>query len=44
MYAMIYSDGKIKVVVAMDLTYNECLKLKSQQEKPECYRIVQMNQ
>lgn len=43
MYAMIYNDGKIKILVATDLTYDECVELKSQQEKPECYRIIKMN-
>jgi len=42
MYKMIFDDGEIKILVATDLSYEECVALKAKQEKPECYHILEV--
>lgn len=42
MYTMIFDDGEIKILVATDLSYEECVALKAKQEKPECYHILEV--
>jgi len=42
MYKMIYDDGKIRILVATEMTYDECVELKARQISPECYFIVEM--
>ena len=40
MFKMIFDDGEVRVLVARDLTYEECVELRAKQEKPECYIII----
>ena len=42
MYKMIYDDGKIRMLVATEMTFEECVELKSKQISPEFYFIVEM--
>ncbi|MBA4698507.1 MAG: hypothetical protein H2212_03655 [Ruminococcus sp.] len=43
MYKMTFDDGEIRMIVAADLTYEECLELRERQENPECYEIIKQN-
>lgn len=42
MYKIIFDDGEIRILVAKDLSFEECLELQKKQVKPECYEIIAM--
>ncbi|SEU22317.1 hypothetical protein SAMN05443270_3469 [Lacrimispora sphenoides] len=42
LYKIVFNDGKVKMLVATDLSYEECEKLMQKQEKPELYHIVEI--
>ena len=40
MYKILFDDGNIKMLVAIDMdTLEECEEIIQRQEKPECYSI-----
>lgn len=43
MYKIIFDDGKVKMLVATEMeTQEECEEIVERQEKPECYKIIEM--
>lgn len=44
MYKIVFDDGKIKMLVATEMeTKEECKEIVARQEKPECYKIIEMS-
>ncbi len=39
MYKIVYDDGTVNMLVATDLTKEECERVIAKQEKPEYYHI-----
>lgn len=40
MYKVIFDDGDVRLLVALEETKEACRKIIKEQEKPECYHIV----
>lgn len=44
MYKIVFDDGNIKMLVATEMeTMEECEEIVARQEKPECYKIIEMS-
>lgn len=43
LFRIVFDDGKIRILVATDLTHDECEDLIKKQLSPELYHIIDMD-